>query len=53
MDNCIFCKIVRGDEKSYKVYENENVYAFLDIHPASKYHTLIVPKKHYKDVFDA
>jgi len=52
MDNCIFCKIVRGEAKSWKVYENEHVYAFLDIHPANEYHTLIIPKKHYENIFD-
>jgi histidine triad (HIT) family protein len=52
MSNCIFCKIVRGEAKSWKVYEDENVYAFLDIHPASEYHTLVIPKKHYENIFD-
>lgn len=52
MNDCIFCKIVRGEAKSWKVYENKNVYAFLDIHPVSKYHTLIIPKKHYNNIFD-
>jgi histidine triad (HIT) family protein len=52
MDNCIFCNIAAKKEKSYKVYENDKVYAFLDINPANKYHTLIIPKNHYKDIFD-
>ena len=52
MEDCIFCKIGKGEEKSWKVYEDENVYAFLDIYPASRYHTLIIPKKHYKNIFD-
>jgi histidine triad (HIT) family protein len=52
MSDCIFCKIVRGDEKSWKVYENDHVYAFLDIHPVSEYHTLVIPKTHYTDIFD-
>lgn len=46
MDDCIFCKIIRGDIPSTKVYEDENVYAFKDIHPAAPIHVLIVPKKH-------
>ncbi len=50
--DCIFCKIVKGDIPSYKVYEDELVYAFLDIHPWSKGHTLIIPKKHFKDLTD-
>jgi histidine triad (HIT) family protein len=52
MDNCIFCKVIRQEAKSWKVYEDKNVYAFLDIHPASEYHTLIIPKKHYENIFD-
>ncbi len=52
MNDCIFCKIVNGEAKSWKVYENKNVYAFLDIHPASKYHTLVIPKRHYTNIFD-
>jgi histidine triad (HIT) family protein len=52
MSDCIFCKIVRGQEKSWKVYENENVYAFLDIYPVNEYHTLVIPKNHYESIFD-
>lgn len=40
MKDCIFCKIIRDEIPSYKVYEDENTLAFLDIHPASRYHTL-------------
>lgn len=52
MNDCIFCKIAKGEAKSWKVYENETVYAFLDINPISKFHTLVIPKKHYKDIFE-
>jgi len=52
MSNCIFCKIVEGKAKSWKVYENESVYAFLDIHPVNEYHTLVIPKNHYESIFD-
>ena len=52
MHNCIFCKIVAGEAPSWKIYENEHVYAFLDINPASRYHTLVIPKKHYENIFD-
>ncbi len=52
MNNCIFCKIIKGQANSWKVYETEDTYAFLDIHPASKYHTLVIPKKHYTNIFD-
>ena len=50
--NCVFCQIIKGDIPSYKIYEDENVIAFLDIHPDTNGHTLIVPKKHYQDIFD-
>ncbi|GAB5550445.1 MAG: HIT family protein [Saprospiraceae bacterium] len=52
MEDCIFCKIVKGEAPSWKVFENEYVYAFLDINPVSRYHTLIIPKKHYENIFD-
>ena len=52
MSDCIFCKVVSGEAKSWKVYEDESVYAFLDIHPVSEYHTLVIPKKHYVNIFD-
>ena len=52
MNNCIFCSIVKGSAYSWKVYETEDTYAFLDIHPASRYHTLVIPKKHYTNIFD-
>ena len=47
--DCLFCKIIKGEIPSYKIYEDELVYAFLDIHPHGNGHTLIIPKKHYKD----
>lgn len=52
ISTCIFCKIVRGEAKSWKVYEDESVYAFLDINPVSEYHTLVIPKAHYENIFD-
>jgi len=52
MDNCIFCKIVNGDIPSYKVFENEEVFAFLDINPVNPGHTLVIPKEHAKDLFE-
>ena len=48
--DCIFCKIINGDIPSYKIYEDEMVYAFLDINPMTPGHTLIIPKKHYLDL---
>jgi len=52
MSDCIFCKIVEGKARAWKMYENESVYAFLDIHPINEYHTLVIPKKHYENIFD-
>lgn len=52
MENCIFCKIIDGAIPSHKVYEDEHVYAFLDISPSTKGHTLVIPKKHAIDIYD-
>src|SRR3989338_453513 len=49
-DQCIFCKIVRGEIPSKKIYEDKDVLAFLDINPANPGHTLVVPKKHAEDI---
>lgn len=49
---CIFCKIVDGSIPSYKIYEDENTLAFLDISQVTIGHTLVVPKKHYENVFE-
>ncbi|MBF8280810.1 MAG: hit [Candidatus Magasanikbacteria bacterium] len=51
--DCIFCKIVSGEIPSARVFEDDNVIAFLDIRPIAKGHTLIVPKKHLTDLRDA
>jgi histidine triad (HIT) family protein len=51
MNNCIFCKIISGEIPSYKVYEDENFLAFLDIHPQSSGHTQVIPKKHFRWVW--
>ncbi|HPI92640.1 MAG TPA: histidine triad nucleotide-binding protein [Deltaproteobacteria bacterium] len=45
--DCIFCKIVKGDIPSTKVYEDEHVYAFDDIQPLAPVHVIVVPKRHY------
>lgn len=50
--DCIFCKIINGDIPSYKVYEDDHVIAFLDISQLTKGHTLILPKKHIKNVYE-
>lgn len=49
-DQCVFCKIVRGEIPSKKIYEDKHVIAFLDINPANPGHTLVVPKKHSEDI---
>ena len=50
-ENCIFCSIVAGNIKAWKVLETENTLAFLDAHPVGLYHTLIIPKTHHADIF--
>ena len=50
--DCIFCKIINGEIPSYTIYEDEIVKAFLDVNPASSGHTLIVPKKHFENIYD-
>lgn len=52
MTDCIFCKIIRGELPSYKVYEDEKTIAFLDIKPVNEGHTLVVPKNHSQNIFD-
>jgi histidine triad (HIT) family protein len=50
--DCIFCKIVNGDIPSYTIYEDDLVKVFLDVNPNSNGHSLIVPKKHIKDIYE-
>jgi len=50
--DCIFCKIIEGKIPTNKIYENEHIFAFLDINPVSKGHTLVVPKEHYEKLED-
>ena len=52
MEDCIFCKIVKGEIPSTKVYEDENIYAFKDINPVTPIHVLVIPKKHYQNILD-
>ena len=44
--NCLFCKIIKGEIPSTKIYEDECVYAFADIEPQAPFHAIIVPKEH-------
>ena len=52
MEDCIFCKIIKGEVPCHKVYEDENFFAFLSISPLNPGHTLVIPKKHYRWVWD-
>lgn len=50
MEDCIFCKIIKGEIPSSKVYEDEDIIAFKDIQPEAPIHILLVPKKHIKSL---
>ena len=52
MPDCIFCKITKGEIPSYKVYEDDHFFAFLDIRPLNPGHTLVIPKQHSRWVWD-
>lgn len=52
MTDCIFCKIINGEIPTNKVYEDNEVLAFLDMSQATEGHTLLIPKKHVQDIFD-
>ena len=50
MEDCLFCKIVKGEVPSTKVYEDDEILAFKDVNPMAPVHILVVPKKHYNDI---
>ena len=50
MHDCLFCKIIKGEIPSNKVYEDEVIFAFTDINPQAPIHILVVPKKHIESV---
>ncbi|MDK2921365.1 MAG: histidine triad family protein [Desulfonauticus sp.] len=52
MEKCIFCEIVAGNIPCTKIYESENILAFLDIAPVNPGHTLVIPKQHYPTLLD-
>lgn len=52
MNNCIFCKIIKGEIPAHKVYEDDNFLAFLDIHPSAPGHVQVIPKEHHRWVWD-
>ncbi|MBN1276463.1 MAG: HIT family protein [Deltaproteobacteria bacterium] len=52
MEECIFCRIIKGEIPSFKVYEDKKVLAFEDINPISTGHTLVIPKKHAENLWE-
>ena len=52
-NDCIFCKIISGEIPCSKVYEDQDIFAFLDISPVNKGHTLVVPKQHCETIIDS
>ena len=52
-DNCIFCRIVKGEIPSEKIYEDENFIAIKDVSPAAPQHVLLLPKKHVRNIAEA
>ena len=52
VDDCIFCKIIAGEIPSKKVYEDDNFIGILDVNPDTEGHTLIIPKKHFRNILD-
>lgn len=51
VDDCVFCRIVRGEAPSWRVLEDDATLAFFDVNPVSAFHTLVVPKAHHSDAF--
>lgn len=49
-EDCIFCKIIAGEIPSFKLYEDDATFAFMDINPANDGHALVIPKEHAKDL---
>lgn len=52
MKDCLFCNIIKGEQASYTLYEDDDLKAIMDAFPNSPGHTLIIPKEHYKDLDD-
>ncbi len=52
MKDCIFCKIINKEIPANFIYEDEYVIAFLDVNPLAEGHTLVVPRKHFENIFD-
>ena len=52
MDDCIFCKIIKGEIPSKKLYEDDELFAFHDVNPQAPVHFLVIPKKHIKNIME-
>ena len=52
MNDCIFCKIINGEIPTEKIYEDDDTFVFADISPVNLGHSLVLPKKHYRNIFD-
>ncbi len=52
MEDCVFCKIIKGDIPADTVYENDKIFAFLDHSPVNQGHTLVLPREHHIDLLD-
>ena len=53
MSDCIFCRILAGEIPSFRIYEDEATFAFMDINPVSQGHLLVIPKKHFANLWDS
>ncbi len=53
MTTCVFCKIINNEIPTERIFEDENVLAFMDIRPVSRGHALVIPKKHSRDILEA
>ena len=52
MDDCIFCKIIKGEIPSKKIFEDDDIFAFHDINPAAPIHFLVIPKRHIPNIME-
>ena len=52
MKDCIFCKIGRHEARSWMIAETDSTFSILDIHPMNRWHTTVMPKEHYENIFD-
>lgn len=51
-EHCVFCKIARHEEPASRIYEDGEVLAFLDMRPVNEGHTLVIPRKHYENIYE-